>query len=228
VTSWAATLDGSYSLANNFIADVFYTYDNQRYNSAGDAYGTNSATAFQSQAGNTGVSGGCFATVAAKNASAKIDPCLNFFKNQRDKIDTVGFTLRAENLAGKKLELANEVMYTRARTSIGVSGGSYVNNPLALAAPAPPLPAGTPAVFFIPASDYPLIRNDQVSVVPSATFNISKSASLQGFYWFQKLMASDWAYLGLQFGTGTNYLPTTEKAPSYAVSVAGLSLNWTF
>jgi MtrB/PioB family decaheme-associated outer membrane protein len=227
-TAWAATMDASYTPTADFVVDVFYTYDNRRYNAAGDAYGTNSTATFQGQAGDTVVSGGCFTTVAAKNASAKIDPCLNFFKNDRDKIDTVGFTLRKENLAGSKLQIATEVMYTRARTSIGVAGGSYVNNPLALPAPAPPLPAGTPAVFFIPAADYPLLRNDQISVVPNATYAISKSASLQGFYWFQKLMASDWQYLGLQYGTGTNYLPTNERAPSYSVNVAGLSLNWVF
>jgi MtrB/PioB family decaheme-associated outer membrane protein len=227
-TAWAATMDASYTPTANFVADVFYTYDNRRYNSAGDAYGSNSTTVFQGQAGNTAISGGCFATIVARNASAKIDPCLNFFKNDRDKVDTVGLTLRRENLAGKKLQLATEVMYMRARTSTGVAGGSYVNNPLALAAPAPPLASGTPAVFFIAAQDYPLIRNDELSVVPSATYAISKSASLQGFYWFQKLMASDWIYQGLQYGTGTNYLPTTEKAPSYAMHVAGLSLNWAF
>lgn len=227
-TFWAASLDVSYAATSDLVADVFYTYDNQRYASAGDAYGSNSTATFQGQAGNTIVSGGCFATVAAKNASAKIDPCLNWFKNNRDKIDTVGFTLRRENLAAKKLEVATEVMYSRERTSTGVAGGSYVPNPLALGTPAPPLPAGTPAVFYIPASDYPLLRNDEISVVPSATYSINESAKLQGFYWFQRLMASDWAYLGLQYGTGTNYLPTNQKAPSYEVNVAGLSLTWAF
>ena len=61
-------------------------------------------------------------------------------------------------------------MYTRARTRSAAVGGSYVNNPLALAAPAPPLPPGTPAVFYISAADYPLTRNDPISVVPSATY----------------------------------------------------------
>ena len=225
---WAATLEANYSISDNLLADVFYTYDNQRLFSAGDAYGNNSTAAFQGQAGDTLVSGGCFSTVAAKNASAKIDPCLRWTKNTNDKIDTAGVTLRRENLAGKKLELASEVMYTRARTSTTVSGGSYVNNPLALASPAPPLVSGTPAVFFIPAAAYPLVRNDELSVLPSATYTIGKRASLQGFYWFQRLMASDWAYQGLQFGTGANYLPTTEKAPSYAVHVGGLSLTYTF
>lgn len=227
-TAWAATMEGSYSVGDDFVVDVFYTYDNRRYNAAGDAYGSNSTTAFQGQAANTLVSGGCFPTIAAKNASAKIDPCLAFSKNDRDMIDTVGFTLRKEKLAHNKLKLATEVMYTRARTSTEVAGGSYVNNPQALAAPAPPLPSGTPAVTYIPASNYPLLSNDQISVVPNATYAISKSATLQGFYWFQRLMASDWAYLGLQYGTGTNYMPTNEKAPSYTVNVAGLSLNWTF
>lgn len=227
-TYWAATVDADYAPGDNFIVDLFYTYDNQRLGSAGDAYGNNSSGTFQGQAGNTIVSGGCFSTVAAKNLNAKIDPCLNWLKNNRDKIDTLGFSIRRKNLAARKLELASELVFTRARTSTGVGGGSYVNNPLALGAPAPPLPAGTPAVFFIPASDYPLLRNDEFSVRPSATYAITKAASLQGFYWFQRLMATDWAYLGMQFGTGTNYLPTNEKAPSYNVHVAGISLTYTF
>ncbi len=227
-TFWTATVDASYAPAEDLVADLFYTYDNQRLASAGDAYGSNSTTTFQGQAGNTAVSGGCFSTVAAKNASAKIDPCLNWTKNDRDMIDTLGFTIRKENLFAGKLELAGEVLYTSARTNTAVGGGSYVNNPLALAAPAPPLPSGTPAVFFISAQDYPVISNDELSVRPSATYAITKSAALQGFYWFQQLKATDWAYLGLQFGTGTNYLPTNEKSPSYTVNVAGLSLNWTF
>ena len=226
-TWWASTLDASYTASEDLVADVFYTYDNQRLYSAGDAFGTNSTTAFQGQAGNT-VTQGCFPTLAARNASAKIDPCLNWVKNDRDKIDTAGFTIRRKNLAARKLELASEVMYTRARTRNAAVGGSYVNNPLALAAPAPPLPNGTPAVFFIPASDYPLARNDQISVVPSATYAISKSANLQGFYWYQRLMSSDWRYEGLQYGTKTSFLPTSEEAPSYEVHVAGLSLTWVF
>ena len=231
-TYWAATLDANYAPDENFVVDLFYTYDNQRFGSAGDAYGSNSSVASQpaTQPANTVVSGGCFSTVLAKNLNAKIDPCLNWFKNNRDKIDTLGFTIRRKNLklASRKLELADELIFTRARTSTGVGGGSYVNNPLALAPPAPPLPAGTPAVFFIPASDYPLLRNDEFSVRPTATYAITKAAQLQGFYWFQRLMATDWAYLGMQFGTGTNYIPTNEKAPSYNVHVAGVSLTYTF
>ena len=227
-TAWAASVDLTYTASGDLVADLFYTYDNQHFLGAGDAYGSNSAAAFQGQAANTIVSGPCFSTVAAKNANAKIDPCLNWSKNDRDKIDTVGFVIRRKNLISGKLELTGEAMFTRARTDTAVNGGSYVNNPLALAAPAPPLPAGTPAVFFIPASDYPTLRNDEVTVRPSATYALSKSASLRAFYMFQRLMATDWAYAGMQFGTGTNYLPTNEKSPSYGVHAAGFSVIYTF
>ncbi len=228
---WEASIDASYAASANFVADLFYTYDNQRFSAAGDAYGANNGAAnaqFQGQAGNTIVSGGCFSTVATKNANAKVDPCLIWAKNNRDKIDTIGFSIRRKNLISGKLELANEVIFTRARTNTAVNGGSYVNNPFALAAPAPPLPAGTPAVLFIAASAYPTLRNDEITVRPSATYALNKATSFRAFYLFQRLMATDWAYLGMQFGTGTNYLPTTEKAPTYAVHAAGFSVLYTF
>ncbi len=228
-TWWAATMDVSYTASEDLVADVFYTYDNQRLYATGDAFASNTTAKFQGQAGNTVLGGPCFTTVADRNASAKIDPCLNWTHNDRDKIDTAGLTLRRKNLAGNKLELAGEVVYTRGRTENAVVGGSYVNNPLALAGPAaPPLPAGTQAIFFIPAQNFPVVRNDELSVKPSATYVITRSASLQGFYWFQRLTPTDWRYQALQVGNKLNFTPTNETVPSYQVHVGGLSLNWVF
>lgn len=42
------------------------------------------------------------------------------------------------------------------------------------------------------------------------------------------MMSTDWAFLGMQYGTGTNLLPSDEKAPNYAVSAGGLSLIYAF
>jgi MtrB/PioB family decaheme-associated outer membrane protein len=225
---WEASLDASYAASDNFVADVFYTYDNQRLLTRGNAYGSNSTTKFVGQAADTAISGGCFATVAARNASAKIDPCLIWPKSDRDKIDTVGFSISRKNLLSSNLELAGEVFYTRARTDTAVFGGSYVNNPLALAAPAPPLSSGTPAVFFIPAASYPTVRDDEITIAPTAQYVIKKRATLRAVYLFQRMMSSDWAYFAMQYGTGSNYLPSNEKAPNYAVSAGGLSLVYAF
>jgi len=225
---WEASLDASYTAGENFVADVFYTYDNQRLLSRSDAYGSNSTTAFVGQAANTLVSGGCYPTVATRNANAKIDPCLVYSRNDRDKIDTAGFTLSRKNLLDKKLELAAQIMYNRGRTDTAAQGGSYVNNPLALAAPAPVLTAGTPAVFYVRAQDYPTIREDEITISPTAQYVFKKKVTMKAFYLFQKMMSSDWIYLGMQYGTGTNYLPTNEKAPKYAISAGGLSLVYVF
>lgn len=227
-TWWASTIDASYVASDDLVADVFYTYDNQRLYATGDAFANNSTATFQGQAGNTILGGPCFTTIADRNASAKIDPCLNWTHNDRDKIDTVGLTLRRRNLADRKLELAGELVYTRGRTENAVVGGSYQNNPLALASPAPALPAGTQAIFFIPAQNYPVIRNDELMVKPSATYVISRSASLQGFYWFQRLTPTDWRYQALQYGNKLNFTPTNETVPDYHVHVAGVSFNWVF
>jgi MtrB/PioB family decaheme-associated outer membrane protein len=225
---WEASADASYAASENFVVDVFYTYDNQRLLTRGDAYGSNSTTKFVGQASDTAISGGCFTTVASRNASAKIDPCLNWPKSDRDKIDTAGFSISRKSLLSGNLELAGEVFYTRARTDTAVFGGSYVNNPLALAAPAPPLPGGTPAVFFIPAASYPTVRDDEITISPTAQYVIKKRATLRAIYLFQRMMSSDWAYLGMQYGTGTSFLPSNEKAPNYDVSAGGLSLVFVF
>jgi hypothetical protein len=39
-----------------------------------------------------------------------------------------------------------------------------------------------------------------------------KSATVQGFYWYQKLTALDWIYQDFQYGTKTNYMPTNVGA----------------
>ncbi len=222
---WEATLDASYTTANAFVLDVYYTYDHKRMRFRGDAYGSNSTTAFVGQAADTLVAGGCFPTVATKNASAKIDPCLSYTKDDTNKYDTAGFTL---SKSAGNLQLAAQVLYNRGRSYTEVAGGSYVNNPLALAAPAPALPAGTPAVFYIAAQNYPTIRDDEFTITPTASYVFKKKTTLKAFYLFQKMMSSDWAYLGMQYGTGTNYLPSNEIAPNYAISAGGLSLLYAF
>jgi MtrB/PioB family decaheme-associated outer membrane protein len=225
---WEGSMDAGYAASENLVADIFYTYDNRRLLTRGDAYGTNSTTAFVGQAADTLISGGCYPTVVARNASAKMAPCLNFSKSDRDKIDTLGFSLSSKHLLSGNLQLATQVLYTRARTDTSVLGGSYVNNPLALAAPAPPLAFGTAAVFFIPAANYPTVRDDEITVSPTAQYVIKKKTTLKAFYQFQRMMSSDWIYLGMQYGTSANFLPSNEKAPNYAISAGGLSLVYAF
>src|SRR6267143_2612159 len=65
--SWAVNLESSYTRNDDFDVPGCYTHEDQRSRTAGDGYGTNTNAAFVGRAGNTLVSGGCYATVLAKN-----------------------------------------------------------------------------------------------------------------------------------------------------------------
>jgi hypothetical protein len=221
--NWAANLEGSYLVTRDVSVNAFYTYEDIRSGSAGISYAANSNTAFVGQAGNTLVSGGCFATVQQRNNNAKIDPCANWSADQRDKVDTFGVGFTWKNLMAGRVDVFGDLTYTNARTDVGVSGGSYANNPFALAAPAPALPPGVPAILFIPAANLPTVTSKSIDVRLSAQYAIDKHSLVRFLYWFSHLDTSDYMYQGMQFGSLTNVIPTNEQPFHYNIHVVGLS-----
>ncbi len=226
-TSWAASLDGSYAISDRLVANLFYTHENQHQKTAGDAYGSNSTAAFVGLPADTLVSGGCASTVQAKNAQAKIDPCVNWTANMNDRADTLGFSLLKKKLIWRRFDLNTDVVFTQAHTNIGMTGGSYVNNPFALAG-APPLGPGVPAALYIPAAGLPPVTTRTLELRLTGHINLSASADMRVFYLYQRMKSSDFAYQGMQFGTGTEQLPTLEQAPNYSVHVVGLTFGYRF
>ena len=226
-TNWAASLDATYTVSERLVVNAFYTHDDQRSRTAGDAYGTASGTAFVGKAGNTVVAGGCFNTVLAKNQNGKVDPCLNWTENMLDHTDTVGISLAKKQFLWHRLDLTADATYSRATTDVDVRGGSYANNPFALAG-APALAPGVPAVLYIPATNLPPVTTKTIDLRLGTRINVGKSGDVRVFYEVQRLKATDYAYDGMQFGTGTEQLPTLERAPDYTVHVVGLTFGYRF
>jgi len=215
-----ANVEANWTVSENFTANLYYTYEEQRTQSAGTSYGSNSnATNVNGVAGNTVVSGGCFNTVLAKNLNGKIDPCLNWATDMKDKVNTIGAGFDWKNLASGKLELIGNLLYSDARTDVGVAGGTYANNPYALAGQ----PAVNPAVLYIPAANMPTVSQKMIEVQIAGQYALDKQSSIRAFYWFQKLRVTDYSYDGMQYGTISSVIPTNEQAPDYNVSVVGLS-----
>jgi MtrB/PioB family decaheme-associated outer membrane protein len=219
--NWSAGFDADFALGERLSAAAYYTHEQQRSEVAGDGFGSNANAAFVGRAGNTAVSGGCFNTVTNKNLNGKIDPCLNWTTDMRDHTDTFGASLTRKGLLGRRLDLSGDAFLTRARTTIDVAGGSYANNPLALAG-APVLPSGEPAIIFVPAANYPAVTTRIFEIDLSARYAISKTSNVRLRYSFQRLKAVDFLYDGLQFGTAATQMPTGEQAPNYSVHVVGL------
>jgi hypothetical protein len=218
----AVSLEAGYAVNGNFNLSAFYTYEEQKVNTAGASYSagqiTNTATV-GGVAGNTVVSGGCFATVAEKNSNAKIDPCLNWATDMKDKINTVGANFKYAGLMAGKLDLWGDLLYSEARTNVGVTGGTYANSPFAVSGQ----PAVVPAAFFIPAANLPEVESKLFALRITGQYLLDKASALRLSYWYQHLSSNDFAYDGMQYGTITSVIPTNQVAPSYNVSVIGLS-----
>lgn len=221
--SSALNLEGTFAPTDDLSASFYYTYEDIRSKTAGDAYGSNSnASSVNGFTGITPVA--CYATILERNLNGKQDPCLQWSTDMRDKVDTLGLTVRKTGLVGGRLSLGGDLTYTKQTTDIGVFGGSYVNNPLAVAG----APAGTAGAFFIPAQPLPTVSVKIVSVQVTGQYQLDKSSSIGALYLFQRLSGMDWAYAGMQFGSGTNYLPTNEQFPAYNVHVVGVAYSYRF
>jgi len=220
--NWAVNVEGTYQVNAAFSTNLFYTYQNQRYESAGISYSagaiTNTATV-GGVAGNTVVSGGCFATVIDKNMNAKIDPCLNWNADEQDKVNTLGAGFNWKGLMSGKLDLWGDAVFTWATTNTNVTGGTYANSPYAVSG----RPVVTPAAFFIPAANLPSVTNNTIELRLVGQYSIDKTSAVRFAYMYGRLRSSDYAYDGTQYGTITSVMPTNQTAPDYSVSVFGLS-----
>lgn len=220
--SYVFNLEGDYAISTGASAKLYYTYDDRKTDSAGRAYGNNSNTAFVGVAANNVVSGGCFTTVQARNNNAQIDPCLDWTSNSRDKVHTLGFGLSYKGLFDGTLDIAGDLIASRARTNVDVSGGSYVNNPFAVANAAPV----AVATYFIPAAGVPTVTTNTVELQINTRWQLNASSDVRLYYWFAHMRASDYIYDGLQFGSIGILMPTNEQAPSYNINGIGVSYSY--
>jgi len=220
--SWALNLDSTYTFSEDLSGTLFYTYEDQSSKSAGNSYTANSATA--NVGGFTAISGGCYATIALRNASNKIDPCLNWSTDMKDKVDTFGLSLKHKGLMSGKLAVGGDLIYTSAKTDTAGSGGNYVNNPFAVAG----APAGTVAAFFVPASAVPTITTKTLEFRLSGRYTIDKSQAVRAGYSYSRTRSNDYTYDALQVGGLAGALPTNEQAFNYTVQVVGVGYIYSF
>jgi MtrB/PioB family decaheme-associated outer membrane protein len=219
---WAFNLDTSYQFSDSASANVFYTFEDRETDSAGKGYGNNSNTAFVGIAANTGVAGGCYPTVQERNNNAVIDPCLDWASNSRDKVHTFGFGLGFKDLMDGRLRLTGDLVSSRARTKIDVTGGSYSNNPFAASGQ----PAVDPAVYYIPATRLPTVVTNTVEFRLNAAWRLNAVSDLRMFYVFAHLKGTDYLYDGLQPGGLNIVIPDYESTQSYNVNVIGVAYNY--
>ena len=216
---WSLNLDGSFAVNEDLTLTAFYNHEDQQNKTAGNTYNANSTTS-QTGYANT-VSGGCAATVTARNQSYKILSCMDWSTSMQDKVDTLGLSFKRDKAFVHNLDLAGSLSYSWATTDVGVSGGSYATS---LYTPS----SSIPGAFYIPATALPTVTTKTLDLQLSGKYTINKASSIWAGYNFMHMTSSDYAYQGMQIGGLAGVLPTSEKAPSYNVHLIGASYIYSF
>src|SRR5205823_2170721 len=94
-----------------------------------------------------------YTSLQQRNNNNKLDSCMNWSAGMLDKAHTVGLGLTRKLSA---LDLAGNLMLSRARWDNTVTGGNWANNML----DGPGAPPTTVAAFFIPATAWPMVTTD--------------------------------------------------------------------
>jgi MtrB/PioB family decaheme-associated outer membrane protein len=221
-SGWSLHLDASYQASDDLSVNAFYSLEDQHNKSAGNTYTANSSAT--SVNGATIVAGGCYATIASRNANNKTDPCNNWSADLHDQIDTLGLAFQYKGLLAGKLQLTGDVSVTHAVTDTAFGGGNYANNPLAVAG----APAGTVAAYYIAAVPLPKVTSKTLDVHVVADYALDKMSSVRLGYLYSYLYAQDWAYEGLQAGGLTQMLPSFEQNARYSVHAAAITYVYRF
>jgi len=231
---WGVNLDAAFAATEDLTFSAFYNLDDRSSRMVNDAFGTNGiGTGNNSnvavggvQTGATAVVGGCYATVAGKNQNAKTDPCLKWAADMQDKVNTLGVTVRQNNLMASRLDVMGGLTFSRARTDTSVTGGSYIQNPLLTATAGQ---TAAVAFYYLPATALPTITTDTIDLTINGKYKLDKASAVHVGYRYQHMKAVNYAYDGMQMATAVgNTLPTNETAPSYTVHTIGASYIYSF
>jgi hypothetical protein len=212
-------VDAAYQRNERFSAQGFASWEDHRSRSAGNTYTANSATTNVN--GATAVAGGCYATLALRNANNKIDPCLDWMAALQDQTATLGGSLAFRQLAGGRLDISAGALFSTSRNHSDVAGGSYVNNPLAGVAGSA---SAAVAASYFAASALPVATVQSATLHVEGDWRAAERQTLRLGYAWQHLRSDDWRYQGFQDGALTQVLPTREQAPQ--ADVHTLTLSW--
>jgi hypothetical protein len=227
--NWGLNLDATYEADENLNLGAFFNYEERSSRMSNDAFAQNSLTTL-SGAANT-LSSTCgnpaVTDINSKNANAKIDPCLQWGADMKDRVDTLGLSLKLKNLMRGKLELANMLTFSRATTDTNINGGSYLANPSNVGGV--PQLAGTSAYYWLPATALPTVTSNTIEFKVNGKYKLDKASAVHVGYSYSYMKAVDYAYDAMQMaGSNANVLPTNETASHYSVQVIGASYIHSF
>jgi MtrB/PioB family decaheme-associated outer membrane protein len=132
-----------------------------------------------------------------------------------DDSDTIGLNAKYKGLLHDRLEVSGDLSYSSDRSVYSTNLANYTS---VLCTP-----------YGISCGTLPTIQNDSLRLKLVAIYQASASNKVALHYLYAKLSSTDYYYSAYQLGsTDVTVLPTNQAAPSYSVSVVGVSFIHTF
>ena len=222
--SWVFNLDGAVTVNDAFSVNGFFTYEDMkvRLESLAIARGLTTTTLVPHVSGPP-----CAAYTNVANTLPSdyfTDSCRQWSQLQSDKVNTLGVGFKYKGLLAGKLDLQGDIAYSRAKTPISVTGGTYYNNGV------PNSPTGN---VYIPAQSFEDITSEMTDLRLAGTYAIGRTSALRVSYIYRRLTSTDWAYdayTGSSLGVLAvqNFLGPGITSPHYTVQVVGVSYIYRF
>lgn len=146
-----------------------------------------------------------------------VAPPVQIWTNKLKENDlTLGLSAKQKGLVFSKLELAEDLTYSLAKTdySTAQEGVAFSN---------------CSATTNLGCGALPTIKSAMTQFKLTGTYKLDKASKLVMGYMFQHLKSDDYFYNVYQYGyTATTMLPTNQQAPSYSVNSAFVAYNYSF
>ena len=239
IKNWAATLDASFMASDNLSFNAFYTYEDASssqnaltigrttvndpalialgYRTAGNGVASSVALAPTAALPVIAFASTCAGSTvsAASYANMWTDPCRQWNMTQTDRVDTIGMGFKSKAMMGGKLELSGDLVYSRAKTPIAVSGGNYQSNGV--------------VTMYVAATSLPDITQTMTDLRIAAKYALDKASAVRLSYMGRKMTSSDWQWDAYTNPIVLQTINTTGMtSPNYTVHVLSASYLYSF
>ena len=143
------------------------------------------------------------------------DPCRNWSESQADRVLTLGAGAKSSQWLGGRLTLSGDLVYSRARTALGFSGGTYYSN-------------GVGSNVYIPAQDMPAITSTMTDLRLAARYAFDKNSALKVGWLHRRLRSSDSQYDLFGITSVQAFIGSGMASPRYNVNAVSVSYLYTF
>ncbi|MBC5764475.1 MtrB/PioB family decaheme-associated outer membrane protein [Ramlibacter albus] len=214
--SQAFNLDGTYTASEKLSFNGFVSYETaktrvENYQIPVARVATNPAPTTPHAAGTCAP----YSNAAALPTDYLTDSCRQYSYQQGDNVWTVGLGAKSTQFLGGKLTLTADVSYSRAKTNIDFTGGTYYSN-------------GVSQNVYVLAQNMPAITSTMTDFRLGAVYSFSKQSAVKFGWQHRRLRSSDPQFDLFGITAVQAYIGPGMTSPNYSVNAVSVTYVHSF